>query len=88
MSTRSVNDAFVAARETAGLDPALDPHCLRHSYVTHLIEFDYPVKFVQDQVGHKFASTTAIYTGVSNDYRNQLLRRVMQDRLGEMWDAQ
>jgi integrase/recombinase XerC len=85
LSTRSVNEAFAAARDAAGLDLALDLHCLRHSYVTHLIEFDYPVKFVQDQVGHKFASTTAIYTGVSNEYRNQLLERAMQQRLGEMW---
>ncbi|MDG4752833.1 tyrosine-type recombinase/integrase [Micromonospora aurantiaca] len=87
VSTRLVNEAFVAAKKAAGLDPALDPHCLRHSYVTHLVEFDYPVKFVQDQVGHKFASTTAIYTGVSNEYRNQLLQRALQDRLGRMWEA-
>jgi site-specific recombinase XerD len=62
MSLRSINDAFTAARGAADLDPALDLHCLRHSYVTHLIEFDYPERFVQDQVGHEFASTTAIYT--------------------------
>ena len=31
--------------------------------MTHLVEFDYPERFVQDQVGHVYASTTAIYTG-------------------------
>jgi site-specific recombinase XerD len=85
ISPRSVNEAFATARDAAGLDPALDLHCLRHSYVTHLIEFNYPVKFVQDQVGHKFASTTAIYTGVSNEYRNQLLEQAMKRQLGEVW---
>lgn len=30
--------------------------------MTHLVEFDYPERFVQDQVGHAYASTTAIYT--------------------------
>lgn len=37
-------------------------HCLRHSYVTHLIEAGYDPLFVQQQVGHSYASTTALYT--------------------------
>lgn len=80
---RSLNQAFVHAREEAELDASLDLHCLRHSYVTHLIEFDYPERFVQEQVGHSYASTTAIYTGVSNAYRNELLKRALNARLGE-----
>ena len=87
LSPRSVNDAFAAARAAAGLDPALDLHCLRHSYVTHLIEFDYPERFVQEQVGHAYASTTAIYTGVSNEYRNRLLQRALTRRLSDLWPA-
>ncbi len=88
ISPRSVNLAFAGARRECGLDSALDLHCLRHSYVTHLIEFDYPVRFVQEQVGHAHASTTAIYTGVSNEYRNQLLTRALRTRLGELWSEQ
>jgi site-specific recombinase XerD len=34
----------------------------RHSYITHLVEFDYPERFVSEQAGHRYASTTAIYT--------------------------
>jgi integrase/recombinase XerC len=85
LAPRLVTDAFATARDAAGLDPALDLHCLRHSYVTHLIEFGYPERFVQEQVGHAFASTTAIYAGVSNEYRNQLLAHVMRERLGDLW---
>lgn len=62
-------------------------HSLRHSYVTHLIEFDYPERFVQDQVGHAYASTTAIYTGVSDDYRNRLLQRVLKERHADLWEG-
>jgi site-specific recombinase XerD len=51
--------------------------------VTHLIEFDYPVRFVQEQVGHAHASTTSIYTGVSASYRNQLLARALDTIYGE-----
>lgn len=75
MSMRSINRAFQTAREAAGLPEELDLHSLRHSYVTHLIEFDYPEKFVQDQVGHEYASTTAIYSGVSDEYRLRMLQR-------------
>jgi hypothetical protein len=61
LSRRAINEAFEEARAAAGLDPALDLHCLR-PYITHLIEFGYPERFAQDQVGHAYASTTAIYT--------------------------
>lgn len=87
VSKRAINEAFEKARETAGLDPVLDLHCLRHSYVTHLVEFDYPERFVQEQVGHSYASTTAIYTGVSDEYRNRLLTRALQDRHSDLWDG-
>jgi integrase/recombinase XerD len=60
VSVRGLDRAFDEAREAAGLPSELDLHALRHSYVTHLVEFDYPERFVQDQVGHAYASTTAI----------------------------
>ncbi len=47
MSLRGLNVAFSQASEAAGLSPELDLHSLRHSYVTHLVEFDYPERFVQ-----------------------------------------
>ena len=62
-------------------------HCLRHSYVTHLIEFDYPEKFVSDQCGHATASTTSIYTGVSDEYRNGLLRKALSKRDANLWEG-
>jgi len=86
ISARSANEAFGAARDQAGLPPELDLHSLRHSYVTHLVEFDYPERFVQEQAGHTYASTTAIYTGVSDDYRNRLLERSLRERHGGLWE--
>ncbi|MFE6835107.1 tyrosine-type recombinase/integrase [Streptomyces sp. NPDC057705] len=86
LAPRSINEAFVAAREDAGLDPELDLHCLRHSYITHLTEFGYPARFVQEQVGHSHAATTAIYMGVSNEYRNTRLEASLRGRLGDDWD--
>ncbi|TQN32316.1 phage integrase family protein [Haloactinospora alba] len=87
LSRRSASDAFETARQLAGLPGELDLHALRHSYVTHLVEFDYPERFVSEQVGHSYASTTAIYTGVSDAYRNRLLERSLKERHGELWGA-
>lgn len=69
---------FSALRREAGLDPALTLHCLRHSYITHLIEYGYADKFVQDQAGHEHASTTSIYTSVSGDFKNRILADAMR----------
>lgn len=80
MSTRSVEHAFTRAQAAAGLDPALDLHCLRHSYITHLAEFDYPHQFIQAQAGHRYSSSTGIYTHVSDEYRNRLLDRTLHSR--------
>ncbi len=68
---------FAAARVGAGLDPALSMHCLRHSYVTHLVEHGYPERFVTEQVGHAYASTTAIYTSVSDDFKHNALQTAL-----------
>ena len=81
-----MNEAFADARDAAGLAPELDLHSLRHSYITHLVEFGYPEKFVQDQVGHSYASTTAIYTHVSDEYRTRLIRNALTKR--NLWEDQ
>jgi hypothetical protein len=36
---------------------------------------------VQRQLRHSWASTTVIYTGVSGEYQNQMLREVLDRRL-------
>jgi hypothetical protein len=61
ITVRTADTAFAAARAAAGLPAELDLHCLRHSYITHLVEFDYPERFVSEQAGHRYAATTAIY---------------------------
>jgi integrase/recombinase XerC len=72
---REIEDRFALYRDQLGMDPGLTPHCLRHSFVTHLVEDGTDPKFVQEQVGHRFASTTAIYTAVSGDFMNTMMRR-------------
>jgi integrase/recombinase XerC len=78
VTVKQLDKRFSALREQAGLGPELTLHCLRHSYVTHLIEFGYPERFVQEQVGHAYASTTAIYTSVSNDFKTKTLQAALR----------
>jgi site-specific recombinase XerD len=78
VSVKTIDHRFAALRGQAGLPKELTLHCLRHSYVTHLIEFGYPERFVTEQVGHSYASTTAIYTSVSNDFKTKTLQAALE----------
>ncbi|QFZ20543.1 tyrosine-type recombinase/integrase [Saccharothrix syringae] len=77
ISIRSVNDRFAHWRALASLPDHLCPHCLRHTYVTRLIEAGYDASFVTEQVGHSHAATTAIYTALSSDYKNTKVREFL-----------
>jgi integrase/recombinase XerC len=73
ISARQVDDRFALWRTAAGLPAELSVHSLRHSYVSHLIEDGVDPLFVQQQVGHSWASTTAVYTTVGADAKNRML---------------
>jgi integrase/recombinase XerC len=77
ISLRQIDDRFAQFRELADLPDDLSVHCLRHSYVSHLIEDGVDPLFVQQQVGHSWASTTAVYTTVGADARNRMLRAAL-----------
>ncbi len=79
--TRIITERFAEIREEAGLDGMLTPHCLRHSYVTHLAELGWAAKFIQDQVGHSHAPTTAIDMSVGDDYKDRMVRAAIDDQL-------
>jgi len=83
----SLGDAFAQARDAVGLSKELGLHCLRHSYVTHSLEDGADHLFIQQQLGHAWGSTTAIYTSVSSDYRTRTLRAALDRAIGEAGDG-
>jgi len=78
---RELRVRFRELRDELGLDPDLSPHSLRHSYVTHLVESGVDPAFVQRQVGHAYQSTTALYTAVSGDFANKMMRQALDRQL-------
>jgi site-specific recombinase XerD len=74
---RHIEERFAEYRDALKLPAELVPHCLRHSHVTHQIEDGVDPEFVSRQAGHTYQSTTAIYTGVSGDFMNTMMRKAL-----------
>lgn len=82
LTTRRVDEAFAEILSEAGLPADLEPHCLRHTYATHLAEWGYDPLFIQHQMGHSYASTTAIYTHLSSDFKRKQLKKALRAAYG------
>ena len=67
LSRQSVWKIVKARAAEAGLPPDVSPHWLRHSFATHLLSREAPVRAIQEMLGHADIGTTQIYTHVDAD---------------------
>ena len=88
VSRRHVDQRFGEYRDALGLPEECTPHALRHSYITHLHEDGFDPLFIKEQVGHRYMSTTALYTSVSTDFKHRTLEAAIAPQLEALGDRE
>src|SRR6266702_851954 len=73
VDTNNLRNAFQGALGQSGVKKAATVHSLRHSYATHLLEAGVQLRLIQEILGHRSPSTTAIYTHLTAEVRAQLV---------------
>ena len=81
LSGRSVQQIVRSHALRAGLDERVHPHLLRHSFATHLLDGGAELRVVQELLGHASASTTQIYTHVTEEQARRVYTQAFYNQV-------
>jgi integrase/recombinase XerD len=70
---RNIQRMLAATALRAGLKRQVNPHMLRHSFATHLLERGTSLPYIQELLGHKSIKTTMQYIRVSSKALSQVI---------------
>lgn len=71
-SAASIRSFLKKNIKAAGIEKAVTPHTLRHSYATHMLEQGTDIRYIQELLGHSRPETTMIYTHVTRKDLQQI----------------
>ena len=74
--------AFRKALKVVGIAKPAHVHTLRHSYATHLLEAGINLRVIQENLGHRSARSTQLYTHLTREVRESIIdpiNQLMQD---------
>jgi len=79
LSARAVQLLLRRCALKAGLDERVFPHLLRHTFATHMLDGGADLRVVQELLGHARATSTQIYTHVSDEERRRRYREASEN---------
>ncbi len=76
ISGMSIQRVFKKSLREIGINKDASVHTLRHSYATHLLEEGTDIRIIQEYLGHKFISTTMVYTHLTPLLKNDASKKI------------
>lgn len=73
-----IRSPLKTAMKKAGVTRRVTPHCLRHSFATHLLEAGADLRTIQEQLGHEDIQTTQIYTKVTFEHATNVVKKAFE----------